>query len=83
MDARRAIPDDPATWEVTVRGADKLAATLRAHREEAALYTTLATLRLDCPIACDLDALHWTGPDRAALAAICDEVGISPDTLRL
>ncbi|MBL0212522.1 MAG: flap endonuclease [Myxococcales bacterium] len=77
------IPDDPAAWNVSVRGADKLAATLRAHRTEATLYTTLATLRLDCPIACGLDDLRWNGPDRPALAAICDELGIDVSSLRL
>lgn len=78
-----AIPDDAAAWNVTVRGADKLAATLRAHRPEATLYRTLATLRTDCPIACDLEALRWRGPDRAALAAICDELGLDVASIRL
>lgn len=78
-----SIPDDAAAWNVSVRGADKLAATLRAHRAEATLYTTLATLRLDCPIACGLDDLRWNGPDRPALAAICDELGLDVGSLRL
>ena len=78
-----AIPDDPARWNVAVRGADRLAAALREHREAALLYRTLATLRRDCPIVCDADALAWRGPDRDALAAICDEVGLTPDALRL
>jgi len=76
------IPDDHATWNVAVRGADKLAATLRANRADAALYTTLATLRTDCPIACSLDDLHWKGPDRAALPAILDELGLPAETIR-
>lgn len=78
-----AIPADPAAWKVSVRGADKLSATLEAHRAEATLYTTLATLRLDCPIPCDLEDLRWTGPDRAALEAICDELGLDVGSLRL
>ena len=78
-----AIPDDPAAWGVAVRGADRLAASLREHRAEARLYVTLATLRRDCPIACDLDALAWRGPDRAALAALCEELGLPADALRL
>lgn len=77
------IPDDPAHWNVAVRGADRLAAALRAQRDDATLYRTLATLRLDCPIACDLESMQWRGPDRPALAAICAEVGIDPDSLRL
>ncbi|MBA3541542.1 MAG: flap endonuclease [Deltaproteobacteria bacterium] len=78
-----AIPDDPAMWSVTVRGADRLAASLRERRADAVLYTKLATLRTDCPIECDPAALVWRGPDRIALAAICDELGMSIDALRL
>ncbi|HET7504037.1 MAG TPA: hypothetical protein VFK02_23615, partial [Kofleriaceae bacterium] len=64
-------------------GADRCARTLREHRAEAGLYRTLATLRTDCPIACDLAALEWRGVDRPALAAICDEVGLPVDSVRL
>ncbi|MGE0870153.1 MAG: 5'-3' exonuclease H3TH domain-containing protein [Kofleriaceae bacterium] len=78
-----SIPDDPATWNVAVRGADRLAAALRAHRSEVALYRTLATLRTDCPITCDVAALRWNGPDRAALARVCAELGVDPDSVRL
>ncbi|HEY1558776.1 MAG TPA: 5'-3' exonuclease H3TH domain-containing protein [Kofleriaceae bacterium] len=78
-----AIPDDPARWNVAVRGADRLAAALREHREVARLYRTLATLRCDCPIACDPDALAWRGPDRAALAELCRELGLGADAVRI
>jgi 5'-3' exonuclease len=78
-----AIPDDHATWNVAVRGADKLALTLRAHRTEAMLYKKLATLRLDCPIACDADAIAWRGVDAAALSAFCVELGMAPDAIRV
>ena len=77
------IPDDPASWNVPIRGTDRLALALREHREEARLYRTLATLRLDCPIVCDVDALAWRGPDRKALATLCAELGMQPDILRL
>jgi 5'-3' exonuclease len=69
------IPDDPKAWTVSIRGADRLAAALRDQREQAALYRTLATLRTDCPITCDADALAWRGPDPAALDAIAQEIG--------
>jgi len=78
-----AIPDDPARWTLTVRGADRLATALREHRAEAALYRTLATLRTDCPISCAADALAWRGVDRAALDVICAELGVAPDSIRL
>lgn len=78
------IPDDPATWNVPgLRGVDRLATAFRAHPQEVALYTVLATLRTDCPIACDPEALRWRGVDAPALAAICDELGVSRDYVRL
>ncbi len=77
------IPDDHTAWSVTVRGADKLAATLRGQRADADLYRVLATLRTDCPIRCDAAALQWRGVDRAKLDAICAELDISPASLRI
>lgn len=69
------IPPDPEDWDVSVRGAASLAANLAAHREEAALWRRLATLREDVPLEEGLDALRWTGPDRPALAALLGEIG--------
>ncbi|HEY6033958.1 MAG TPA: 5'-3' exonuclease H3TH domain-containing protein [Kofleriaceae bacterium] len=77
------IPDDPAKWGVDVRGADKLAATLRESRADALLYKKLATLRTDCPIPCSVDELAWKGPDQAALAALCHELGLPVDGVRI
>ena len=78
-----AIPDDPATWTVPgLRGADRLAAALRDQRQDALLYRTLATLRIDCPIPKDLDALAWKGPNREALDALCAEIGLPADSIR-
>ncbi len=77
------IPDDPAAWKANVRGADKLAASLRANRADAMLYQKLATLRIDCPIECDVDALAWRGPNKPLLAALCDEIGIAPESVRV
>jgi 5'-3' exonuclease len=78
-----AIPDDPAKWTVAIRGADRLAASLREHREELRLYTQLATLRTDCPIPCDLDTLAWRGVDGPALDAILVELGQPPNSVTL
>lgn len=78
-----AIPDDPSEWNVAVRGADRLATALRAHRAEATLYRTLATLRTDCPITCAVEALRWRGPDRPAIDAICAELGLDADSVRI
>ncbi|CAN5817267.1 5'-3' exonuclease H3TH domain-containing protein [soil metagenome] len=78
-----AIPDDPTTWSVSVRGADRLATELRAEREAVALYRVLATLRLDCPIKCTPADLEWKGPDEGKLAAVCDELGMSRTAIRI
>ena len=70
-----AIPDDPAGWDVAVRGRDRLAASLRGRREDAALYRRLATLRTDVPLAESLEALEWRGARRGELEALCREIG--------
>ncbi len=70
-----AIPDSPLEWEVPVRGAVALAATLRDHRAEAALYKRLATLNRDAAVEGDLDSLEWEGVPRTEFLALCDELG--------
>ncbi len=67
-------------WDVTVRGADTLAATLDAHFDDALLYRELARLALDVPLAESLDDLRHTGVPRAAFEAVCDDLGVT--TLR-
>jgi 5'-3' exonuclease len=65
-----SIPDSADGWGVAVRGAARLAESLRAHREQALLYRTLATLRTDVPLAEGLDDLRCRGPRRDALEAL-------------
>jgi 5'-3' exonuclease len=69
-----AIPDDAGRWEVNVRGAAALAASLRERREEAQLYRTLATLRRDAPLPQSLADLAWPGIRVDELAALCREL---------
>jgi 5'-3' exonuclease len=69
------IPDDAVRWEVSVRGADALAESLRAHRTEAALYKRLATLRTDAPLTEALDDMQWRGPRESDLLAFVRDVG--------
>lgn len=70
-----AIPD--GAWSVPVRGAEALAASLRAHREEVMLYRVLATLRTDVPLRETLDELAWQGAPQGELTAFCGELGES------
>ena len=80
----QAIPDDASAWKVPgVRGTDRLAASLRDNRADAMLYQTLATLRRDCPIACDVDTLAWKGVNKPALDAMLVELGLPADAIRV
>ena len=90
-----AIPDDEAQWGVAVRGAASLAESLREHREDAALYRLLATLRTDVPLVEEIEDLRWRGallPEldqpvprdrrRALRRASASLAGVSPDRTR-
>ena len=70
-----AIPDDAGSWDVAVRGRDRLAASLRERRDDAALYRQLATLRTDVPLAESLAELEWRGARRDEIEALCRETG--------
>jgi 5'-3' exonuclease len=70
-----AIPDDARSWDVGLRGAATLAATLRGRRADAALFKRLATLRDDVPLAESLDDLRWRGARREPLESLCRELG--------
>jgi 5'-3' exonuclease len=70
-----AIPDDGAAWDVDVRGAARLAATLAERREDALLYRRLATLVDDVPLQEELEDLEWRGAPRREFLRWCDAVG--------
>jgi 5'-3' exonuclease len=57
-----AIPRDGAAWDANVRGATKLAATLRERWADALLFRRLATLERDAITVDDVEALRWRGP---------------------
>ncbi|MEO1481586.1 MAG: 5'-3' exonuclease H3TH domain-containing protein [Myxococcota bacterium] len=69
-----SIPEDASEWQVQVRGAKGLAASLDEHREAVGLYKTLATLRRDVPLEEDLEALRYAGPDSKRLEAFWQSV---------
>lgn len=56
------IPVDPADWDVAVRGAAKLAATLEEQRDLALLFRRIATVVTDAPTVTEVEQLRWTGP---------------------
>ncbi len=70
-----AIPDDAADWPTSVRGARRLAETLAAQREAAALYKRLATLVEDVPFAESLADLRWLGARKAPYERLAQRLG--------
>jgi 5'-3' exonuclease len=57
------IPPQASEWEVGVRGAERLAGSLREHFDLALLFRRLATLVREAPVSDSVDALRWTGPE--------------------
>jgi 5'-3' exonuclease len=68
------IPKQAAQWDVSMRGAERLATTLTQQWERALLFRRLATLRPDAPMGVDVDGLHWKGP-RADFADWAERFG--------
>jgi 5'-3' exonuclease len=66
------IPSNPAHWKPSLRGSESLAASLRAHWDEALLYRRLATLVRTVPLAESLTDLRWRGVPRPAFLAWCE-----------
>lgn len=79
------IPADAADWDVSVRGASKLAATLRDNIADAQLFRRIATLEYDAPTIDSVDELEWTGPrpELVDLAASVDAPGLAERAVRL
>jgi 5'-3' exonuclease len=67
------VPADAADWEVPVRGAPKLAATLQADFAHAQLFKDLATLRIERSLLGSADELRWQGPT-AEFVKVCDVI---------
>ena len=68
-----AIPDDETTWDVQVRGAAKLATTLRENRDLAALFKKVATIVTSVEVG-TVDSWCWTGPT-PEFGALAEELG--------
>ncbi len=69
------IPERASAWDVSVRNAPQLAASLREQRELALLFRELATLRDDAPVPGELDDLEWRGVPRDSFEQFVEETG--------
>jgi 5'-3' exonuclease len=73
------IPPEAGDWDVTVRGAAKLAATLQDDFERALLFKDLATLRVERELLPSVDELRWVGPtvEFSDVCKILDASGVA------
>lgn len=79
------IPPDESQWDVRIRGAAGLAASLRDHRDDALLFRDLATLRTDASVFGHVDELRWKGPSRD-FPGVCERLGapkLADEALRI
>jgi 5'-3' exonuclease len=67
------IPLAEPDWQVKVRGARRLAATLRENFKLALLFRDLATLRTNEPAIASPDEIRWRGPG-PSFAAMCERL---------
>ena len=78
-----AIPSNCDDWAVPIRGAPRLATTLKEHLDEARLYRVLATLATNVPLEENLEDLLWRGADPSLYQRISERLGTStPEPLR-
>ena len=73
------IPKDWRAWDPSIRNACRLATSLFDSWNDALLFRTLATLRLDAPVFDELGDLRWKGP-RVNFEALCRAMD-APDLL--
>jgi 5'-3' exonuclease len=71
------IPKDWRVWHPSIGSARRLATSLFNSWDDALLFRTLATLRVDVPVFESLEDLRWKGP-RSAFEQRCRVMG-SPD----
>jgi len=74
------VPKDWQKWDPSIRRARGLAESLFSAWNDALLFRTLATLRLDVPVFDTVEELRWKGP-RSSFEETCVRMK-SPDLLR-
>jgi len=67
------IPKKWHDWDSSIRKASSLATTLFEKWDDALLFRTLATLRLDVPVFENVNELHWKGP-RQEFEKLCERM---------
>jgi 5'-3' exonuclease len=68
------IPKEWQHWHPSIRRARPLAESLFGAWDDALLFRTLATLRLDVPVFDNLDELRWQGP-KPEFSEYCETIG--------
>jgi 5'-3' exonuclease len=76
------IPLDPNKWDVSVRGATKLAETLSQNFKEAQLYKDLTVLRDNVPVMAKVSELEWFAPKQHFIE-LCNRLDASKLAERL
>jgi 5'-3' exonuclease len=74
------IPKDWRHWDPSIKRARPLSESLFSAWDDALLFRTLATLRLDVPVFDSIDDLRWQGP-RSNFEETCRRLK-APDLLR-
>ena len=79
------IPAASADWDVSVRGAGKLAVTLQDQFDLALLFRRIATVERDAPTVTDVEELRWVGPspEFRALAELLEAPNLAARAERL
>ena len=67
------IPASARDWDVPVRGAVRLAATLAENWELALLFRRIATVDVNAPVSTSVDELRWSGPS-ADFTGVCERL---------
>ena len=67
------IPKDWADWDPSIKRASRLAESLFSSWDDALLYRTLATLRLEVEVFGSVDELQWSGP-MAEFQQCCEQL---------
>lgn len=69
------IPTDHTAWDLSVRGAAGLAASLADRRDEVLLTRELSVRHADLPVPATMQTLEWRGADRNRIESLVAVLG--------